>query len=305
MEVAITGSSGLIGKALTLQLALDGHNPVRVTRSGSEGIHWDPAKGEIDAASFEGIDAVVHLAGAGIGDRRWSDKRKQLVLDSRVDGTTLLSETLANLNRPPSLLLSGSAIGFYGHRGDEQLTESSARGTGFLADVCVAWEAATAAADQSDIRVVHLRTGIVLSTDGGALPKFLPLFKFGLGGKFGDGKQYFSWVSIDDQVRAISWLIDNAEKASLEGPVNITGPEPVTNAGFTKALGSVLKRPTFLSVPKFGPKLLLGGEMADGMLFDSTRVIPSVLSDAGFSFSHPTVDAALRAVLGRTSEEAA
>lgn len=293
MHVAITGSSGLIGTALRASLAEAGHTVSRVTRSGTEGISWDPAAGTIDAAAFEGIDAVVHLAGEGIGERRWSDKVKASILDSRIDGTTLLSETLANLDNPPKVLLSGSAIGFYGDRGDEILTETSSLGSGFLADVTKAWEDGTAAAETAGIRVAHLRTGIVQSLDGGALKKTLPLFKFGLGGKMGSGDQWWSWISIQDQVGMIAWLLD----ADISGPVNLTAPEPVTNRDFTKALGKALGRPTVMPIPKFGPKLLLGGELADALLFSSTRVLPDVATKADYTFQHNTIEAALADLL--------
>lgn len=295
MHVAITGSSGLIGTALRSHLTAKGHQVTRIVRSGNDGIVWDIAAGTIDKAGLEGVDAVVHLAGEGIGERRWSDEVKASILNSRVDGTRLLASALADLDKPPSVLLSGSAIGIYGDRGDERLTESSTQGEGFLAEVTAAWEAETKPAEDAGIRVAHLRTGIVQSPEGGALKKTLPLFKFGLGGKMGSGKQYWSWISIDDEVGMIEWLLTN----ELSGPVNLTGPEPVTNAEFTKALGSVLGRPTFLPVPAFGPKLLLGSELAEELLFTSTRVLPEVASEAGYEFQHPTIEAALRGVLGR------
>ena len=295
MDIAITGSSGLIGTALSRQLTADGHRVIPVTRSGSTGIHWDPAAGIIDAAALEGIDAVVHLAGEGIAEKRWTDAQKARILDSRVDGTTLLARTLASLDRPPGVLLSGSAIGYYGDRGAAELTEQSGPGDDFLADVVTAWEGATAEAEAAGIRVVHLRTGIVLSTDGGVLGKLLPLYKLGLGGKLGGGHQYMSWISIDDEVGIISWLLAN----EVAGAVNLTGPEPVTNRDFTKALGTQLGRPTFLTVPSFGPKLLLGGELAQGLLFSSARVRPAVAQAEGYEFQHPTIADAFAALLPR------
>jgi len=295
MDIAITGSSGLIGTALVSHLEVLGHTPIPITRSGSNGIHWDPARGEIDAASLEGVDAVVHLAGEGIAEKRWTDAQKAKILDSRVDGTTLLARTLASLTRPPAVLLSGSAIGYYGDRADTQLTETSAPGDDFLADVVVAWEAATAEAEDAGIRVAHLRTGIVLSPKGGVLQKLLPLYKLGLGGKLGSGRQYMSWVSIDDEIGIIAWLLAN----DVSGPVNLTGPDPVTNHDFTKALGAVLHRPTFLAVPSFGPKLLLGPELAQGLLFSSARVLPEVATEQGYVFRHRTVGDALAGVLDR------
>jgi uncharacterized protein (TIGR01777 family) len=298
MDIAITGSTGLIGKALVRRLEAGGHRAVPVVRSaGGDGdaIRWDPAAGTIDAAAFEGIDAVVHLAGEPIGARRWNADVKRAIRDSRVDGTSLLSATLAGLAAPPAVLLSGSAIGIYGDRGDERLTETSPPGEGFLAGVTAEWEAATAPAEQAGIRVVHLRTGIVLSPEGGALAKQLPLFKFGLGGKLGSGRQYWSWISLDDEVAMIEWLLD----AEVAGPVNLTAPEPVTNAAFTDALGKALGRPTFLPVPSFGPKLVLGGELADELLFTSARVIPEVAANAGYQFTHQTIDAAFAGLLPR------
>lgn len=288
MHVAITGASGLIGTALTEHLEGAGHRVTPVTRSGGAGIPWDPAAGTIDAAGFRDVDAVVHLAGEGIAEGRWTDEQKARIRDSRVDGTTLLSTTLADLDAGPQILLSGSAIGFYGDRGDEILTESSDRGSGFLADVTVAWESATAPAEAAGVRVAHLRTGIVQSKAGGALKKTLPLFKLGLGGRFGSGEQYMSWISITDQVGIIEWLLTN----DVSGAVNLTAPEPVTNARYTDALGDALGRPTFLPVPKFGPKLLLGGELADSLLYTSQRVLPEVATTAGYTFVHPTLASA-------------
>ena len=295
MDIAITGASGLIGTALTRHLTEAGHNPIPVTRDGSDGIGWNPADGSIDAAGFEGIDAVVHLAGAGIGDKRWNAERKAVIRDSRVDGTRLLASTLAELDRPPATLLSGSAIGYYGDRGREELTETSDPGTGFLTDVVLAWEAETAPAESAGVRVAHLRTGIVLSAEGGALAKLLPLFRFGIGGKLGSGDQWWSCISIDDEVAMIEWLLHN----DITGPVNLVGPDPTTNAVFAKTLGGVLDRPTVIPVPAFGPKLLLGGELADNLLFTSARVHPKVATDAGYRFIHPTLEDALRGVLRR------
>ena len=295
MDIAITGSSGLIGTALRTSLEAAGHNAIRVVRSGSDGIGWDPAAGRIDAAGFEGIDAVVHLAGEGIGERRWNDEVKKSILDSRVDGTTLLAETLAGLQNPPKVLLSGSATGYYGERGDEILTEESSKGEGFLSDVVEAWESSAKPAVDAGIRTAFLRTGIVLSPDGGALGKMLPIFKLGAGGKMGNGKQWWSWISIDDEIGMIEWLLAN----DVSGPVNLVAPGATTNAEFTDVLGDVMKRPTFLPVPKFGPKLLLGGELANELLFTSTRVEPGVAASAGYQFKHPDLEGALRAALGK------
>jgi hypothetical protein len=298
MDVVISGASGLIGSALVASLTADGHRAIRLVRrdpaTGADEIRWDPVAGTIDAVSLEGVDAVVHLAGEGIAEKRWDAAQKARIRDSRVDGTQLLATTLAGLERRPSAFVSSSAIGIYGSRGDEMLTEDSEPAPGFLADVCVAWEAAAAPAADAGIRVVHPRTGIVLSRDGGALAKMLLPFKFGLGGRLGSGRQYWSWISLHDEVAALRWLIDH----DLSGPVNLTGPEPVTNAVFTKLLGHVLHRPTLLPIPSFGPKILLGGELADELLFTSARVLPRALTDSGFTFAHPDADSALHAELG-------
>jgi uncharacterized protein len=298
MRIAITGSTGLIGSALQPHLESLGHEVIRVVRSGPSGtdIVWSPAEGRIDPHALDNIDAVVHLAGAGIGDHRWTDDYKRELLESRTKGTTLIAEAIASADDGPTVFLSGSAIGIYGARGDEVLTEESAPGAGFLADICVQWEQATGVAEAAGARVVHLRTGIVLSAEGGALKKQLPLFKFGLGGKMGSGDQWQSWISIDDEVAAIAHLLT----ADVSGPVNLTAPQPVTNAEFTDTLGDVLHRPTFLPIPKFGPKLLLGGELADNLLFSGQRVLPTILSDdEGFTFLHPDLATALHALLGK------
>lgn len=299
MDVGITGSSGLIGTALQTALRASGHRAVPIVRrvAAPGQISWDPAAGTIDTAALEGIDAVVHLAGAGIGDHRWTDDYKREVLDSRVKGTTTLATALASAATKPAVLVSGSAIGWYGDRGSEELTEASDPGTGFLADVCRRWEESTQAAEAAGIRTVHVRTGIVLSPAGGALRKQLPLFRFGLGGKFGKGDQWQSWISIDDEVGAILHLLG----ADVRGAVNLTAPNPVTNAEFTKVLGSVLKRPTLLPIPKLGPSLVLGGELAENLLYTGQRVLPARLLESGYRFVHPTLETALRQLLGRAA----
>ncbi|MEO7557168.1 MAG: TIGR01777 family oxidoreductase [Acidimicrobiales bacterium] len=305
MKVAVTGSSGLIGSALVASLRADGNQVVRIARPSSRSrsspddgqtVRWDVDAGAIELAGLEGLDGVVHLAGEGIGDKRWTDEQKARILESRTKGTALLAGALAGLSAKPPVLVSGSAIGYYGDRGDEELTESSGPQPGnFLSDVCVAWEAATAAAADAGIRVAHIRTGLVLAAGGGALGKTLPLFRFGLGGKIGSGQQWWSWISRTDEVDAIRFLLDH----DVAGPVNLTGPAPVTNATYTKAVGQVLHRPTFLSVPRFGPKVLLGAELAEQLLFTSARVVPAVLQGAGFPFTHTDVSAALRAELDK------
>lgn len=298
MKIAITGATGLIGTAATKHLSAAGHEVVALVRRdpGPGEIGWDPSAGRLDPDDLRGVDAVVHLAGAGIGDRRWTDEYKRILMDSRVDGTSLLAGALATLGADgPQVLLSGSAIGFYGERGDDELDESSSAGSGFLAEICVRWEAATAPAEAAGVRVAHLRTGIVLTPEGGALKKMLPLFKLGVGGKFGNGRQWMSWISLTDEIRAIEHLLTS----TLSGAVNLTAPEPVRNADFAKTLGRVLGRPAALPVPSFGPKLLLGGELADALLFDGQRVLPRALGADGFEFAHADLASALRAELGR------
>lgn len=294
MRIVVSGASGLIGSALVPQLAAHGHEVTRLVRRAARAgeSQWDPARGVIDAELVGTADAIIHLSGAGIGDKRWSNSYKREILDSRVRSTKLLASVIAGAARRPSIFLAGSAIGWYGARGDEVLDETSSAGTGFLADVCKEWEAAAAGAGT---RTVFLRTGIVLSPKGGALKKLLPLFRAGLGGKFGRGDQWQSWISIDDEVAAIDYLLT----ANVSGAVNLTAPAAVTNADFAKVLGKVLGRPAMLPVPAIGLKLLLGGELADALLFTGQRVIPRVLSSAGYQFTHPTLEIALRALLAR------
>ena len=298
-KIAITGASGLIGSALSARLRSAGHTVIPVVRrptpADTTAVLWDPKAGTIDAGGLEGLDGVVHLAGAGIGDHRWNDAYKREVLESRTKGTDLLARTLAGLTTPPPVLVSGSAIGIYGDTGDSSVDESSPHARDFLADVCVQWEAATAPAEKAGIRVAHLRTGIVLTPDGGALAKLLPLFKLGAGGRMGSGRQWWSWISLRDELSVIEWLPDN----EVHGPVNATAPTPVTNAELTRTLGTVLHRPTLVPVPSFGPKLLLGSELAQALLFTSQRVHPGVLTEHLFEFADPTLESALRSMLNR------
>ena len=297
MKIIISGASGLIGTPLVARLRGKGHEVVRLVRrtpAAGEAL-WDPRAGVLDPTILEGADAVIHLSGAGIGDKRWTDAYKREVLESRTLSTSLLARTIAGLDRKPRVFLSGSAIGIYGARDDEALTESSSHGTGFLADVCEQWEAAAAPARDAGVRTVFLRTGIVLSPQGGALKKLLAVFKVGLGGRFGNGKQWQSWISLDDELGAIEFLLD----ASVSGPVNLTAPQPVTNAEFTRVLARVLKRPAVLPIPSFGPQLLLGGELADALLFTGQRVMPDVLTKSGYSFTHATLEDALRSLLNK------
>ena len=296
MDVVVTGASGLIGTALKGALEKAGHRMVPMVRGDASGdaVHWDPDRGEIDSGALEGVGAVVHLAGEGIGNKRWNAEHKARVKDSRIRGTSLLAQTLAKRDKPPKVLVSGSAVGYYGDRGDEVLTETSRPGNDFLAEVCTAWEAATAAAKEAGVRVAHIRTGIVLSGRGGALPKMLLPFKFGLGGKLGSGRQWVSWIALGDEVGAIVHLVNDE---TLSGPFNLTAPNPVTNADLTKAIGQALHRPTLLPAPAFALKAVLGPEMADELLLVSQRALPTRLLDTGFTFQHPELAEALRVAL--------
>lgn len=309
MDIAVTGSSGTIGTALIEAIEARGDRAVRVVRSSPrpDEIGWSPAEGTIDAAGFEGLDAVVHLAGAGVGAKRWTEEYKQVIRDSRVDGTALLARTLADLQNPPPVLVSQSGIGYYGDRGEEVLTEESPPGDGFFADVVVAWEAAADPAREAGLRVVHPRTGQVLSPvddygltniffGEGSLQRLVPLARLGLAGKFGTGKQWWSWISLPDQVAATLFAIDTE---GLEGPVNVVAPEPTRNDEFVQTLAEVLGKSTFLPIPAFGPKLVVGSDLAETLVFESQRVTPPKLIAAGYQFLHPTLEAALRAVLNR------
>ena len=297
MKIIISGASGLIGKPLVARLRKNNHEVIQLVRRAAKSgeSQWDPATGVMDASVIDGADAVIHLSGAGIGDKRWTTKYKQELLDSRTKSTSLLALTIAKCAKKPSVFLSGSAIGIYGPRGDEQLNENSSHGESFLAEICKQWEAAAQPSVSAGVRTVYLRTGIVLTPLGGALKKQLPLFKFGLGGKFGNGKQWQSWISLDDELSAIEHLLTS----NLSGAVNLTAPNPVTSAEFTKSLARVLKRPAILPIPKFGPKLLLGGELADALLFTGQRVMPVELQKSGFAFQHSTLDVALRSLLNK------
>lgn len=296
MKVAVSGSSGLLGRALCQRLKEAGHEVVRIVRSqsGSDGtIAWNPQKGSLETQKLEGLDAVVHLAGENIASKRWTNEQKKKIRDSRVEGTTLLATALSKLSQPPKVLVSSSAIGFYGDRGDESLTESSPPGKGFLADVCQAWEAATEPASAGGIRVVNLRTGVALSTEGGALNKMLPIFQLGGGGDIGSGKQYMSWISLDDEIAVILFALTNS---ALSGPVNAVSPHAVTNHQFTQVLGQVMHRPTVLPLPAFAAKIIMG-EMADELLLSSQRVVPEKLLKNDFSFSYPDLAGALKHAL--------
>lgn len=297
MRVAVTGTHGLIAGKLMPALLSAGHSVVPVVRgpAGPGEISWDPAAGRLDPADLAGIDAVVHLAGVGIL-RRWSSTGKEQILRSRVDGTSLLARTLAGLDPAPRVLVSASATGWYGDRGDEILDERSAPGTGFLADVCREWEAATAHAVEAGIRTVTVRTGIVQSTAGGSLKAQKPIFSLGLGARFGSGRQWVSWISIDDEVGAIIHALTTED---VTGPVNLTAPNPVTNADYTRALGRALHRPALLAVPGVAVSAVLGKEMAHQMLLGGQRVLPRQLEDTGYRFTHRTIDEALAGLLRR------
>ena len=297
MKIAVTGASGLIGLPLVSSLRDGGYDVVRLVRRDPQTvdeIQWNPAAGTIDTAGLVGTDIVFHLAGAGIGDRRWTESYKQEILDSRVLGTGLLVGALAELDPTPSVMVSASAIGWYGDRGDEILDETSSQGTGFLADVVAAWEAAAQPAADAGIRVVHPRSGIVLSKEGGALQRLLLPFRLGAGGRTGPGSQWWSWITLNDQVRALTHL---AFSSSLAGPVNLTAPNPVTNQEFVDALGSVLRRPTVLPTPSLALKAILGSELAEALLFQSQRVVPDRLLEDGFTFDSPNLVEGLQSAI--------
>jgi uncharacterized protein len=302
-RVAISGASGLIGGALAGRLERHGCEVVRLVRPQTQPtlgatIRWDPTAGTIDADALEGIDAVVHMAGAGIGDRRWTDARKREILSSRTDGTGLLATTLAGLRRPPLVLVSGSATGYYGDGGDRELDERSPAGEGFRTEVVQAWEGAARPAVERGIRTVFLRTANVLSLDGGLLPYLITPFKLGLGARFGDGSQWFPWITLDDELSVIEALL---EDPGLEGPVNAVAPETTTNAAFAATLGRVLRRPVPWRAPAPVLELIAGRERAREALLSSAKVVPSALLRAGFRFGDPGLEAALRRILDRSS----
>lgn len=302
MRIAVTGSTGLIGSALVRSLLVDEHKVIRLVRPGAQagqlpdgtvGVAWDPAKEQIDAAALEGLDAVVHLAGAGVGDKRWTPSYKDQIMESRRLGTCTLAQALAGLDRPPAVLVSASAMGYYGQTGDRPVTEEAPPGTDFLAKVCRVWEASADPAREAGIRVVHPRTGLVFDKAGGAAAKLLPLFRLGLGGRLGNGAQYWSLISLADEVGAIRFLLEDDE---VSGPVNLTAPTPVTNAELTAELGRQLRRPTVIPVPSFALRVALG-EMAVEVI-GSQRVLPGVLEQAGYRFRHPTMPDIVAAGLG-------
>jgi uncharacterized protein (TIGR01777 family) len=297
VHIAVTGSSGLVGAALVSFLTAGGHPVIRLVRrppSGDE-VQWDPTEGVRDLSRLEGVDAAIHLAGENIAAGRWTPRRKGAIHRSRVEGTRKLCESLTRLSRRPEALVSASAVGFYGDRGDEILTEDSAPGKDFLARICQEWEAATEPASRAGIRVVHLRFGMILSAAGGALRRMLLPFKLGAGGRMGRGTQYVSWIAIDDAIGAIHHAVCTA---SLHGPVNAVSPAPVSNAEFARVLGRVLSRPAIFPTPAFAMRLAFG-EMADALLLASQRVVPRRLQASGYRFRYPELAGALRHLLGR------
>ena len=298
MKILIGGSHGLVGTALIKSLESQGHEIFRLVRhapSSKTEVEWSPDRYSIALARIEGFDAVVNLAGESIAEGRWTDDKKRRIRESRVKGTKLLGDALANLTVPPKTFVCASAIGYYGNRGDEILTESSAPGDDFLSKVCREWEEATALATEKGIRVVNARFGIILDTEGGALKKMLPPFRMGVGGKIGSGKQWMSWIALDDVVDALNFaLLQDA----LRGPVNFVAPNPVTNAEFTKALGGVLSRPTIFPIPAFAIKLIFG-EMGEALLLGSERVAPQRLIAGGYEFRYSQIDQALSHILER------
>ncbi|MFI1468802.1 TIGR01777 family oxidoreductase [Streptomyces wuyuanensis] len=295
MRIAVTGASGLIGSALVRSLRAGGHEVVRLVRrapAAADEVRWDPARQYVDAAGLIGCEAVVHLAGAGVGDQRWSEAYKKEIRDSRVLGTAAIAEALASLEEPPRVLVCGSAIGYYGDTGDRAVDESSPPGAGFLPAVCEEWEAAATPAEEAGVRVAFARTGLVVAREGGAWGRLFPVFRAGLGGRLGSGSQFWSFISLHDEVAALRHIVDTD---TLSGPVNLTAPDPLTNREVTAAMGRVLHRPTLFTVPPVALRVYLG-EFAEDVL-GSQRVLPRKLLESGFVFSHPSIDAAIRAAL--------
>jgi uncharacterized protein (TIGR01777 family) len=295
MRIAVTGASGLIGGALRAELERDGHDVVRLVRrepTAADEVRWDPAAGRLDPRDLAGCEAVVHLAGAGVGDRRWTAARKKVLYDSRVRDTETLAAALAAMDVPPRVLVCGTAIGYYGDTGDRPVDESAPAGTGFLAELVRDWEAAAQPAAAAGIRTAFARTGLVVAREGGAWGRLFPIFRAGLGGRLGDGRQFWSFISLRDELAALRHVLDTP---SLSGPVNLTGPEPLTNREVTAAMGRVLRRPTLAAVPAPVLRAALG-EFA-GDVLGSQRVLPARLLGSGFTFAHPGIDDAIRAAL--------
>ncbi|MFN2576856.1 MAG: TIGR01777 family oxidoreductase [Pyrinomonadaceae bacterium] len=296
MKIAIAGSSGLVGSALIPILQSDGNQITRLVRASPKAgeIEWHPNQDALSAGKFEGLDVIINLAGESIAAGRWTDEQKRKIHDSRVNGTHLLSEALAKMNARPKTFICASATGFYGDRDEEILDEQSESGSGFLAGVCREWEQATEPASKAGVRVVNLRFGPILAREGGMLSKLLTPFKMGMGGRVGSGKQYISWIALEDAVSAIKLAIDTQ---TIHGPLNVVSPRPVTNEEFTKTLGHVLNRPTALAMPAFAVRLAFG-EMADEMLLASQKVMPKKLTSAGFEFRYPDLEGAMKKYVG-------
>jgi len=291
MRVLISGARGLIGRHLADSFRSDGHEVLGLSRRAGEGFAmWNPGSGELDRSALGEIDVVVHLAGESVG-KRWTSARRAAILNSRVLGTKLIADYVADTK--PQMFVSGSAVGYYGDRGEEILSEESSLGTGFLAEVCRDWEAATSAASEAGVPTAFIRTGIVLNKDDGILPRFLLLFKTGLGGRLGSGKQYLSWISTQDQVRAIRHIVERR----LAGPINVAAPNPVSNNEFAQTLASVLRRPAIVPAPAFAMRAVLGSDFAEQMILGGQRALPEALLASGFTFDHPTLETALNAVL--------
>lgn len=296
MNILVTGSNGFIGTPLTDKLKEKGHEVYSLSRSRKDDpkiFHWNPDDGTIELDESIHFDAVIHLAGEGIANKRWSESQKKKIRDSRVNGTTLLAEKVASLEHKPSVFICASAIGYFGDRGDEELTESSPPGDSYLADVCQEWENSTRVAEEAGIRVAHTRFGIVLGSGGGALQKMLTPFKMGVGGNMGSGNQYWSWIALDDVVHILIYALENDQ---ISGPVNCVSPQPLTNREFTKVLGKVLHRPTMFPMPGFAAKLALG-EMADELLLCSAKVIPQKLNQSDYTFQYSDLEEALKSMI--------
>jgi uncharacterized protein (TIGR01777 family) len=298
MKVVLTGASGLLGQALVSSLRADEHDVVRLVRrppGAPDEAQWDPHGGSVDPNALNGADAVIHLAGPGMGDRPWTPARRRLLLDDRVSATHTIAAAMAAAEPRPPVLLSMSGIGYYGNPGEQVVTEDAPQGDGYVAEIAAAWEDATAPATDAGIRVVRMRTGVVLSATGGAFGRLLPIFRLGLGGRLGSGRQWWSWVALPDFVAAVRFLVDHAD---IDGPVNITAPEPIRNGDLTTAMGHVLRRPTFTVAPGFALKLPLRDFAED--LLGGQRGVPQRLLDAGFAFTYPSFEPALRALLAKT-----
>ena len=296
MKIAIAGSSGFIGTRLVESLMSDGHDVLRLVRrpaTSATEVQWDPQTGSVDLERLAGIDAIINLAGAGVGDRRWTNTYKRIILESRVSATNVCADIAVQLR--PGVLINASAIGWYGDTGSTAVDESTERGDGFLADVVAQWEAATQPAQAAGIRVVNIRTGLVVAAHGGAWARMLPLFKLGLGGRLGNGKQYWSYISLQDEIDAIKFLLHHG---AISGPVNLTAPTPATNSEVTTAMSRLLRRPALFHVPAFALKLVLG-EFSQEVL-GSSRVLPKALLDAGFRFTHDTLDKTLATLVDNT-----